>query len=137
MTAEIPSWPAPQLVNDDQYWNYRFRLVALLGSAALGDDDAQNQLLAFYQNGGPQERMDALLAFTELGTVPDGAFRDLFSEELPIAATAANLIATHGLPGDRQKMRQLFQGSPYWQELRASGLNDHGLFHYLKLDDRE
>ena len=70
-----------QYTNDERYWQYRLRLVGLLGLAKLSDADARKELLALHARGGPADRMDVLLAFLDLGEVPEVAFTDLLSAE--------------------------------------------------------
>jgi hypothetical protein len=116
-----------QFNNDEHYWQYRFRLMGLLGLVKLGDADARKELLALHARGGPAERMDVLLAFLDLGEVPEVAFADLKSAEPKQVATAARLIATHGDPAAKERMRQVFRRAPLWREFRDSGIDDHNI----------
>jgi hypothetical protein len=111
--------------NDERYWQYRFRLVALLALARLKDDPAREELLTIHEAGGPTEKMDVLLAFMELGQVPDGAMTDLRAEEPKLIATAARLIHEHGTPAQQEQMQQQFRAAPLWLEFRNSGADDH------------
>lgn len=101
-----------QFNNDERYWQYRFRLMGLLGMVKLGDAAARKELVALHARGGPAERMDVLLAFLDLGEVPEFAFDDLRAAEPKLVATAARLIAGHGDAAARERMRKLFRQSP-------------------------
>jgi hypothetical protein len=113
--------------SDERYWQYRFRLMALLGLARLSDDPARQELLALHHKGGPAEKMDVLLAFLDLGEVPACTFEDLKALEPRLVATAATLIARHGSEADRLRMRRFFEGSPLWREFLDSGIDDHNI----------
>lgn len=116
--------PAGQL-DESRYWDYRLRLVALLGLTRLGDPEARKELQELHRLGGPAERMDVLLTFLDLGEVPEFAFADLSAAEPKLVATAATLIAQHGAEAARKRMRQFFQASPLWSEFLDSGMDDH------------
>jgi hypothetical protein len=120
-----------QYNNDEHYWQYRFRLLGLLGQAKLGDAAARRDLLALHANGGPAERMDVLLAFLDLGEVPEIAFHDLKSPEPKLVATAARLIADHGDAAARARMKAIFRQSPLWREFRDSGIDDHNILRLV------
>lgn len=113
--------------NDAEYWRYRFRLVALVSLARLGDEPAHNELLDLHKSGGPTERMDVLLALMSLQEVPNLAFEDLLSTEPKLVATAARLIVEHGTPSQREQLKKFFARSPLWKEFRDSGIDDHNL----------
>jgi hypothetical protein len=134
--ASHPAAPLePGHYNDDQYWHYRLRLVALLGLAKLGDRAAIDQLLELHSKGGPAERMDVLLAFRELKYLPEQAFADLDSPEPKLIATAAELIKANGDAAARKRMEIFFRRSPLWLEFRASGLDDHNLLEAAGLEE--
>lgn len=118
---------------EEDYWDYRFRLVALLGMAKLGGAAALEELRELHRAGGPQERLDALLAFTEIGQTPPTAFSDLFTVELRLASVAAELIATCGSEPEKEKMRQLFAHHPFWKMFAVSGLRHQGLLRHVGL----
>ena len=113
--------------SDDRYWQYRLRLVALTGLAALRDKAAREELLALYKNGGPTEKMDVLLAFFELEDVPLPAFDDLSADEPKLVATAASLVKQHGTPDERKQMHEFFASSPFWRQFEHSGIDDHNI----------
>lgn len=119
-----PPVPVGQL-DESRYWDYRLRLVALLGLATLGDPEARKELQELHRLGGPTERMDVLLAYLDLGEVPEFAFADLSAAEPKLVATAATLIAQHGDEAAKKRMRQFFQASPLWSEFLDSGMDDH------------
>jgi hypothetical protein len=119
--------------NDERYWQYRFRLMGLLGAAKLNDREARKELLELHRKGGPTERMDVLLAFLDLGEVPDVAFGDLSATEPKLVATAATLIATHGDQEGRERMRRFFRESPLWREFLDSGIDDHNILRIAGL----
>jgi len=116
-----------QFNSDERYWQYRFRLMALLGMVKLGEADARKELLALHARGGPAERMDVLLAFLDVGEVPEFAFDDLHAAEPKLVATAARLIATHGGAAACERMRKVFKQAPLWREFRESGIDDHNI----------
>jgi hypothetical protein len=122
-----------QFNNDVHYWQYRFRLMGLLGMLKLGDSDARKELLMLHARGGPAERMDVLLAFLDVGEVPEAAFADLKSPEPKLVATAARLIANHGDATARERMRKLFRQAPLWREFRDSGIDDHTILRTVGL----
>ncbi len=122
-----------QFNNDEHYWQYRFRLMGLLGLVKLGDADARKELLALHARGGPAERMDVLLAFLDLGEVPEAAFGDLKSSEPKLVATAARLIAAHGDTAAKERMRRLFRQAPLWREFRDSGIDDHNILRTVRV----
>jgi hypothetical protein len=121
--------------NDSHYWQYRLRLVGLLGMARLGDKDARAELRALHQKGGPAERMDVLLAFLDLGEVPTAAFEDLESTEPRLVATAAHLIATHGDAQALVRLKKFFAASPLWHAFRDSGIDDYNILRTVGLTD--
>jgi hypothetical protein len=121
--------------NDDRYWQYRFRLMGLLGMARLGDADARKELLELHRKGGPTERMDVLLAFIDLGEVPEEAFGDLSATEPKLVATAATLIARHGDDAGKDRMRRFFGMSPLWREFLDSGIDDHNILRIAGVRD--
>jgi hypothetical protein len=121
--------------SDARYWQYRLRLVGLLGLARLGDRDARAELLALHAKGGPAERLDVLLAFTDLGEVPDAAFADLESTEPRLVATAAHLIATHGDAAAKARLKKLFAAAPLWLAFRDSGIDDYNILRTVGLTD--
>jgi hypothetical protein len=121
--------------NDAHYWQYRLRLVGLLGLARLGDTGARAELLALHHKGGPAERMDVLLAFLDLGEVPAEAFEDLESTEPRLVATAAHLIATRGGAPDRARLKKFFAASPLWRSFRDSGIDDYNILRTVGLSD--
>jgi hypothetical protein len=121
--------------NDAHYWQYRLRLVGLLGMARLSDKDARAELLALHAKGGPAERMDVLLAFIDLGEVPDVAFDDFKSSEPRLVATAAHLVATHGDAAAKDRMKKFFQASPLWGTFRDSGIDDYNILRTVGLTD--
>ena len=116
-------------VPEEDYWGYRFRLVALLGLALLDDTKAREELESIHQSGSPQERLDVLTVFMEIGEAPAFAFQNLTSTELRLAAGAAELIAAHGSAEQKTKMRNLFSG-PLWRQLGEAGLKDYGLLEH-------
>lgn len=122
--------------SDDKYWQYRFRLMALLGLIRLGDKAALAELTAMHNDGGPPERMDALLAFTELGQAPAFAFADLGAAEPKLIATAAALISQHGDDKARKGLRQYFAERPLWREFIGSGVDDQNILLYAGLRER-
>jgi hypothetical protein len=121
--------------SDARYWQYRLHLMALLGLARLGDQDARADLLALHAKGGPAERMDVLLAFVDLAEVPEAAFEDLRSTEPRLVATAAHLIATHGDREAKVRMKKFFEASPLWQAFRDSGIDDYNILRTVGLTD--
>jgi hypothetical protein len=121
--------------NDGHYWQYRLRLVGLLGMARLGDRDARAELLALHRKGGPGERMDVLLAFLDLGEVPAEVFEDLESTEPRLVATAAHLVATKGDSGARARLKKFFAASPLWRTFRDSGIDDYNILRTVGLND--
>lgn len=123
--------------NDERYWQYRLRLVALLGLARLKDEAAEQELLALHASGGPTERMDVLLAYLELGRVPDEAFEDLSADEPKLVATAARLIADYGTAEQKEKMQAKFRHEPLWQVFRSSGADDHKILSAVGLGEEE
>ncbi len=126
--ADHPPAPLePQQQIDQRYWDYRLRLVALLGLAKLDDHAAHDELLELHRQGGPVERMDVLLAFRDLGEVPAGAWDDLDSIEPKLVATAQQLIAAHADAAAGQRLRKFFRRSPLWLEFEGSGLDDHNI----------
>ncbi|MBI2190755.1 MAG: HEAT repeat domain-containing protein [Planctomycetes bacterium] len=124
-----PGKPVPE----DAYWDYRFRLVALLGLARLGDPSARTELEELHRLGSPQEKLDALLAFLDLGQAPPGVLQDLSSAELKLAAAAAELIDRYGTAEEKNHMRELFSRSPLWKLFAESGLRHHGLLRHAGL----
>lgn len=120
--------------NDEAYWRYRLRLVALLALARLEDRSARDELFDLHRHGGPVERMDVLLAFLDLGEIPAFAFQDLAATEPKLVATAAELIAAHGDPFARERLQQFFRRTPLWLEFKDSGLDDHNLLHAAGLE---
>ncbi len=126
--------PLPALrggITADQYWPYRYRLVALLGLARLGDEPARDELKQLHDQGGPAEKMDALLAMRSLDEAPAWAWDDLASTEPKLLATAVRLIAEFGTPADRAKLKEHFRGNPLWQEFRDSGIDDQNILSAL------
>ena len=121
--------------NDDRYWQYRFRLVALLGLARLNDAEAMRELLLLHARGGPTERMDVLLVFFELESAPDAALEDLAAEEPKLVATAAQLIGEYGTSEQKQAMRGKFQTESLWREFRHSGADDHNILSAVGLEE--
>jgi hypothetical protein len=121
--------------NDAHYWQYRLRLVGLLGAARLGDKDARAELLALHKKGGPAERMDVLLAFIDLGEVPEVAFDDLNSPEPRLIATAAHLIAAHGDGAAKARLKAYFAAAPTWSLFRDSGIDDYNILRIVGLSD--
>jgi hypothetical protein len=113
--------------NDAHYWQYRFRLMAWLGLAKLNVKAADDALVKLHRDGGPVERMDALLAFLDLGTHVDLAWEDLQSLEPKLVATAAALIAQHGTAADRKRLKDHFRDQPLWLEFIDSGIDDHNI----------
>src|SRR5262249_38819420 len=107
--------------SDARYWQYRFRLMGLLGMAKLGEKSARPDLLELHRKGSPAEKMDVLLAFLDLGEAPDVASDDLDSIEPRLVATAARLIAAHGSAAAKGRLRKRFAASPLWREFRGSG----------------
>jgi hypothetical protein len=110
--------------SDEYYWSHRFKVEALLGLVRLGDSAAREELLETHRRGGPMERMNVLLAFRELGEAPEIAFGDLGAAEPKLVATAAHLIAQHGSPEARAKLRAFFDQAPLWKEFLGSGIDD-------------
>jgi hypothetical protein len=121
--------------SDARYWQYRLRLVGLLGLARLGDREGRTELLALHAKGSPAERMDVLLAFTDLGEFPDAAFDDLESTEPRLMATAAHLIATHGDTAAKARLKKLFAAAPLWGAFRDSGIDDYNILQIVGLTD--
>ena len=121
--------------NDGHYWQYRLRLVGLLGMARLGDKDARVELLSLHEKGGPAESMDVLLTFLDLGEVPEIAFADLRSTEPRLVATAAHLIATHGDATAKARLKKFFESSPLWRAFRDSGIDDYNILRTVGLID--
>jgi hypothetical protein len=113
--------------SDGRFWQYRFRLMGLLGMAKLGDNKAKEELLALHGKGSPAEKMDVLLAFLDLGEVPEAAWGDLDSIEPRLVATAAQLIASHGGGVARERLKKHFASSPLWQQFRGSGIDDYNI----------
>jgi hypothetical protein len=126
-----------QFNNDEHYWQYRFRLMALLGMVKLGDAAARKELLDLHARGGPAERMDVLLAFLDLGEVPDLAFDDLKSPEPKLVATAATLIAQRGDAAAKERMRKVFRQAPLWREFHDSGIDDHSILRIVGISADE
>jgi hypothetical protein len=118
--------------SDARYWQYRFRLMALLGLARLGDSAAKKELLSLHAKGSPAEKMDVLLAFLDLGEVPEAAFADLDSIEPRLVATAAHLISSHGDKRIKELMKKLFASKPLWQEYRGSGIDDYNILRIVE-----
>jgi hypothetical protein len=112
---------------DARYWQYRFRLMGLLGMARLGDKTARTELLDLHKKGSPAEKMDVLLAFLDLGEAPEVAFGDLESIEPRLVATAAQVIAAHGDAAAKERLRLRFATSPLWSEFRGSGVDDYNI----------
>lgn len=113
--------------NDELYWQYRFRLMALLALAKQRDAAAEKELVELHRNGGPIERMDALLAFLDLGTHVELAWEDLENIEPKLIASGVALIAKHGDKGARERLRAHFHKAPLWFEFVDSGLDDHNI----------
>ncbi len=128
-----PTTLRDSLFNDERYWQYRFRLMALLGTAKLGDGAARKELLDLHHKGGPTEKMDVMLAFLDLGEAPEEAFADLSAAEPKLVATAATVIARHGDEAGRQRMRRFFQASPLWREFLDSGIDDNNILRIAGL----
>lgn len=125
----LPAGP----IDDSRYWDYRFRLVALLGLARLGDQEARRDLQEMHRLGGPGQRMDVLLAFVELGEAPEFAFEDLSAAEPKLVATAAHLIARHGNQAAKTRMRKFFTDAPLWSEFVGSGIDDHNILRLAEV----
>jgi len=123
--------------NDGRYWQYRFRLMALLGQARLGEPPARRELLDMHDKGGPTERMDSLLAFLDLGEAPECAFADLTAAEPRLVATAAQVIASNGDAAARARLRDAFRGSPLWREFLDSGIDDYNILRIVGLSKDE
>jgi hypothetical protein len=121
--------------NDAHYWQYRLRLVGLLGLARLGIAEARTELLTLHHKGSPAERMDVLLAFTELAEVPDIAFDDLASTEPRLVAAAVHLIAMHGDTRAKTRMKKFFTASSLWGAFRESGIDDYNILRMVSLID--
>lgn len=119
--------------NDEMYWRYRLRLVALLGLARLDDAPARDELMRMHRDGGPTERMDAMLALLDLGRSLPGAVDDLASREPKLAATAATLIARQGTPQQRAAMHEHFRRTPLFLAFDGTGLDDHNLLELAGL----
>lgn len=115
-------------VTEDTYWQYRFRLLALMGLTMQGDATADSELLAIHHAGGAAERMDVLLAYGEIGRAPDAAFEDLRAGEMKVVATAVNLLREHGTPAQRQRMQAWLTAAPLWSQFAAAGIDDHRIF---------
>lgn len=113
--------------NDDGYWQYRLRLVALLGLAKLKNREARDELLDMHRRGGPGERMDVLLALIDMGEASPVAFEDLNSPEPKLVATAAHLIFKFGDATERERARQFFGQTPLWLQFKDSGIDDNNL----------
>ena len=118
--------------SDARYWQYRFRLMGLLGLARLGEKSARAELLDLHEKGSPAEKMDALLAFLDLGEVPDVAFADLDSIEPRLVATAAQLIAAHGDTAAKDRLKKKFAGEPLWDVFRHSGVDDYNILRTVR-----
>ena len=116
-------------VPEEDYWGYRFRLVALLGLALLSDGEARGELARIHRLGSPQERLDVLTVLMEMGEAPAFALHDLTSTELRLAAGAAELVAAHGSAEQKTEMRNLYSG-PLWRQLGEAGLKDYGLLEH-------
>jgi hypothetical protein len=121
--------------NDQRYWQYRLRLVALLGLARLNNEAAERELLALHASGGPTERMDVLLVYMELGRAPKEAFEDLSADEPKLVATAAALIAEYGTAEQKRAMQTKFRDEPLWQAFRRSGADDHNILSTVGLGE--
>lgn len=117
---------------DQRYWQYRYRLMALLGMVKLGDAKAKEELIALHRKGGPAERMDVLLAFLDMCEVPDWSFEDLESIEPRLVATAVHLIVTHGSAEQKKKLRQRFASSALWQQFKQSGIDDYNILRMVE-----
>lgn len=120
---------------DSHYWTYRFRLVALLGLTKLGDAAARKELLALHRTGGPTERMDVLLAFVDLGEVPEAAWEDLSAHEPRLVATATHLIASHGDAPAKERLKKFFRDSPFWMAFLDSGIDDYNILRLAGVHD--
>jgi hypothetical protein len=134
---ETPAASGTAVLDGEQYWNYRFRLVTLLGLARLGDEAARKQLQELHHKGGPAERMDVLLAFLDLGEVPAFAFEDLSSLEPRLVATAAHLIARHGDPAGRERLKKFRDDSPLWSQFAGSGIDDYNILRIVGIKNDE
>jgi hypothetical protein len=134
---ETPKPAGAAGLDGEHYWNYRFRLVALLGLARLGDAAARKELREIHEQGGPVERMDVLLAFVDLGEAPAFAFEDLSSIEPRLVATAAHAIARHGDPAARQRLKSFFDESPLWAEFAGSGIDDYNILRMVGMSGHE
>jgi HEAT repeat protein len=136
--ADHPPLPAGQQhASDERYWDYRLRLVALLGLAKLGENSARDELVELHRQGGAVERMDVLLAFRALGEVPAGAWDDLNSVEPKLVATAQQLIAAHADAAAQERLRNFFRRSPLWLEFDGSGLDDHNILETAGLEGHD
>jgi hypothetical protein len=123
--------------SDARYWQYRFRLMGLLGMAKLGDKSARTDLLDLHKKGSPAEKMDVLLAFLDLGEAPEISFGDLDSIEPRLVATAAQLIATHGDAAAKERLHKHFASAPLWGEFRGSGVDDYNILRIVGWKEHE
>lgn len=127
-----PRLPAGPM-DDTRYWDYRLRLVALLGLARLDHQAARRELHEMHRSGGPGQRMDVLLAFVEIGEAPEFAFEDLSAAEPKLVATAVHLIARHGNPSARARVKKFFTEAPLWSEFLGSGIDDHNILRLAEV----
>ncbi len=132
--AENPPVDLRRYYDDDApYWQYRFRLMALLGLAKLDHAEALRELVELHETSGPAQRMDVLLAFLDMGRMHEMAFEDLDSREAKLVATAATLIRTCGSEAHRRRLRERFAGAPLWKQMDETNIDDHRIPEIVEL----
>jgi hypothetical protein len=123
---------AEQSFDESVYWQYRHRLVALVGLARLDDASARTELESLHRRGGPTEKMDVLLACLSLGECPPWATDDLEATEPKLLATAARLIVAHGSPEQRRRLGEHCGAATAFQAFADSGIDDHNLLRWVR-----
>jgi len=123
---------AEQSFDESVYWQYRHRLVALVGLARLDDASARTELESLHRRGGPTEKMDVLLACLSLGECPPWVTDDLEATEPKLLATAARLIVAHGSPEQRRRLGEHCGAATAFQAFADSGIDDHNLLRWVR-----
>jgi hypothetical protein len=132
LAANPPLILAEQSFSNAVYWQYRHRLVALVGLAGLGDAAARQELESLHRRGGPTEKMDVLLACLSLEECPAWAVEDLDATEPKLLATAARLIVAHGSAAQRRRLVEHCGHSTEFQAFADSGIDDHNLLRWVR-----